>query len=151
MDFRTQLSSEVQSSLCEKEVSFSAYDADELRLVLEQGEQVAFQDTVLEDGVIAMCAEYGAKDSGDARKALDLLLEAGDVARESGSDIVTESYVQEARERVQTDQVVEGIQNYSQHGKLVLYALTRLHERGDTPVRTREVVRRTGPSRTQKG
>ncbi|WP_241430942.1 hypothetical protein [Halorubrum kocurii] len=35
---------------------------------------------------------------------------------------------------------VEGIQNHSQHGKLVLYALTRLHERGETPVRTREVV-----------
>jgi cell division control protein 6 len=36
--------------------------------------------------------------------------------------------------------VVERIQSYSQHGKLVLYALTRLHERGDTQVRTREVV-----------
>lgn len=75
-----------------------------------------------------MCAAYGAKDSGDARKALDLLLEAGDVGRES----------------LQTDQVVEG--NYTQHGQLVLYALTRLHERGETPVRTREVVEmyRTG-------
>jgi cell division control protein 6 len=140
LDFRTQLSSKVRSSLCEKEVSFSAYDADELRLVLEQRERVAFQDGVLEDGVLAMCAAYGAKDSGDARKALDLLLEAGDVARESGSDVVTEAHVQDARERVQTDQVVEGIQNYSQHGQLVLYALTLLHERGDTPVRTREVV-----------
>jgi len=30
--------------------------------------------------------------------------------------------------------------NYSQHGKLVLYALTLLHERGETSVRTREVV-----------
>ncbi|SNR70107.1 CDC6 protein, C terminal [Halorubrum ezzemoulense] len=87
-----------------------------------------------------MCAAYGAKDSGDARKALYLLLEAGDGVRESGSDVVTETHVQEACERVQTDQVVEGIQNYSQHGKLVLYALTWLHERGDTPVRTREVV-----------
>ncbi|CDK39318.1 orc1/cdc6 family replication initiation protein [Halorubrum sp. AJ67] len=140
LDFRTQLSSKVRSSLCEKEVSFSAYDADELRLVLEQRERVAFQDGVLEDGVIAMCAAYGAKDSGDARKALDLLLEAGDVARESGSDVVTEAHVQEARERVQMDQVVEGIQNYSEHGKLVLYALTLLHERGETPARTREVV-----------
>jgi len=41
---------------------------------------------------------------------LDLLLEAGDVARETGSDVVTEAHVQKARERVQTDQVVEGIQ-----------------------------------------
>ena len=140
LDFRNQLSSKVRSSLCEKEVSFSAYDANELRLVLEQREGVAFQDDVLEDGVIAMCAAYGAKDSGDARKALDLLLEAGDVARENGSEMITEAHVEAARERIQTDQVVEGIQNYSQHGKLVLYALTRLHERGETPARTREVM-----------
>lgn len=140
LDFRSQLSSKVRSSLCEKEVSFSAYDADELRLVLEQREQVAFQDGVLENGIIAMCAAYGSKDSGDARKALDLLLEAGDVARETGSDVVTEPHVQEARERVQTDQVVEGIRNYSQHGKLVLYALMLLHEDGETPARTREIV-----------
>lgn len=140
LDFRAQLSSKVRSSLCEKEVSFSAYDADELRLVLAQREQVAFQDGVLEDGVTAMCAAYGAKDAGDARKALDLLLEAGDVARESGSAVVTEAHVHEARERVQTDQVVEGIRNYSQHGQLVLYALMRLHECGDTPARTRDVV-----------
>nr|WP_233561697.1 hypothetical protein [Halorubrum sp. Atlit-28R] len=100
LNFRTQLSSKVRSSLCEKDVSFSAYDADELRLVLQQRERVAFQDGVPGDGVIAMCAAYGAKDSGDARKGLDLLLEAGDVARESGSDVVTESHFQEACERV---------------------------------------------------
>lgn len=140
LDFRNQLSSKVRSSLCEKEVSFSAYDANELRLVLEQRKQVAFKDDVLTDGVIAMCAAYGAKDSGDARKALDLLLEAGDVARESGSKVVSEAHVQDARERVQTDQVVEGIRNYSQHGKLVLYSLTVLHERNETPARTRDIV-----------
>lgn len=88
---------------------------------------------MLVNSLIAMCAAYGSKDSGDARKALDLLLEAGDIARETGSDVVTEAHVQEARERVQTDQVVEGIQNYSQHGKLVLYALMFLHEDGETP------------------
>jgi cell division control protein 6 len=90
-----------------------------------------FQNGILEDEVIAMCAAYRAKDSGDERKSLDLRLEAGDVARESGSDIVTETHVQEARERVQTDQVVEGTQNYSQRGKFVLYA--RSHR--DVPAR----------------
>jgi len=73
LDFRNQLSSKVRSSLCEKEVSFSAYNANELQLVLKQREAVAFQDDVLDDGVIEMCAAYGAKDSGDARQALDLL------------------------------------------------------------------------------
>jgi hypothetical protein len=58
-------------------------------------------------GPILVCRphEYG-ESTGDARKALDPLLQGGDVARERGSDIVTESHVREARERVQTDQVI---------------------------------------------
>jgi len=139
LDFRNQLSSKVRSSLCEKEVSFSAYNANELRLVLKQREEVAFQDDVLDDGVIEMCAAYGAKDSGDARQALDLLLEAGDLAREYDDKLVTEQHVREARQRLQTDQVVEGIRNYSQHGQLVLYALTGLAQAGKTPARTRDI------------
>lgn len=139
LDFRNQLSSKVRSSLCEKEVSFSAYNASELRLVLTQREQVAFQDDTLADGVIEMCAAYGAKDSGDARQALDLLLEAGDIAREQNEETVTENHVEKARERLQTDQVVEGIKNYSEHGQYVLFAVTRLAERDDTPARTRDV------------
>lgn len=139
LDFRNQLSSKVRSSLCEKEVSFSAYDATELCEVLRQREAVAFEDDVLDDGVIEMCAAYGAKDSGDARQALDLLLESGDIARETNAELVTEAHVREARERLQTDQVVEGISNYSMHGQLVLWALTILEERGQTPARTRDV------------
>ncbi|MDQ2074655.1 orc1/cdc6 family replication initiation protein (plasmid) [Haloarcula sp. NS06] len=140
LDFRNQLSSKVRSSLCEKEVSFSAYNANELQLVLKQREAVAFQDDVLDDGVIEMCAAYGAKDSGDARQALDLLLEAGDLAREYDDELVTEHHVREARQRLQTDQVVEGIRNYSDHGQLVLYALTGLAEEDDTPARTRDIL-----------
>ncbi|MDQ2052045.1 hypothetical protein RBH26_16330 [Natronolimnohabitans sp. A-GB9] len=86
-----------------------------------------------------MCAAYGAKDSGDARQALDLLLESGDIAREENTDHVTEDHVRRARKRLQTNQVIEGISNYSLHGQLVLWALCLLEERGETPARTREI------------
>lgn len=139
LNFRKQLSSKVRSSLCEKEVSFSAYDATELCEVLRQREAVAFQENVLKDGVIDLCAAFGAKDSGDARQALDLLLESGDIARETNADHVTELHVRQARDRLQTDQIIKGIDNYSQHGQLVLWALTILEEQGDSPARTREI------------
>ncbi|SFT04430.1 orc1/cdc6 family replication initiation protein [Halostagnicola kamekurae] len=139
LSFRNQLSSKVRSSLCEKEVSFSAYDATELMKVLRQRVSVAFNDDVLDDGVIEMCAAYGAKDSGDARQALDLLLETGDIARERNAEQVSEEHVREARERLQTDQVIEGISNYSLHGQLVLWALTLLEEQDETPARTRDI------------
>lgn len=95
---------------------------------------------MLDDGVVQMCAAYGAKDSGDARQALDLLLEAGDLAREHGDELVTESHVRQARTRLQTDQVVEGIRNYSNHGQLVLYAVTLLADRNETPARTNDIM-----------
>ena len=139
LNFRKQLNSKVRSSLCEKEVSFSAYDAAELCEVLRQREAVAFEEDVLVDGVIELCAAFGAKDSGDARQALDLLLESGDIARETNADRVTETHVRQARERLQTDQIVEGINNYSRHGQLVLWALTILEEQGETPARTRKI------------
>src|SRR6056297_2632937 len=151
LDFRNQLSSKVRSSLCEKEVSFSAYDAQELQLVLQQRDSVAFKDGVLDDGVVQMCAAYGAKDSGDARQALDLLLEAGDLAREYNDDLVTEAHVREARQRLQTDQVVEGIRNYSDHGQFVLYALTVLGKRDETPARTKEVLKTYKQIVTEEG
>ena len=139
LNFQDQLNSKVRSSLCEKRVSFSAYNANELCEVLRQRESVAFEDGVIDDGVIQMCAAYGAKDSGDARQALDLLLESGDIAREHNVEMVTEAHVRKARERLQRDQIIEGIRNYSRHGQLVLWGLTLLAEEGKTPARTREV------------
>ncbi len=62
--------------------------------------------------LIHACTADGAKDSGDARQVLDLLLESDDIARERNADRVTEDHVQEAHSRLQTDQVVQGITNY---------------------------------------
>lgn len=149
--FRNQLSSKVRSSLYEKEVSFAAYDADELLKILRQREGVAFHDDVVNEGVIHVCAAYGAKDSGDARQALDLLLENGDIAREQNAEQVIEAHVQEARDRLQADQVVQGISNYPLHGKLVLLALTVLAEQDQTPARTRDVCPAYNSICTQEG
>lgn len=139
LDFRKRLSRKVRSSLCEKEVSFSAYQADQLREVLRQREDVAFHEGVLDEDVINRCADYGAKDAGDARTALDLLLEAGDIARSEHTDNVSTTHVSRARERLQADVVVEGIQKNSEHAKLVLTAVLQLHEEEQTPARTAEV------------
>lgn len=139
LDFRKRLSRKVRSSLCEKEVSFSAYQADQLQEVLRQREDVAFHEGVLGDDVIVRCADYGAKDAGDARTALDLLLEAGDIARSEHADEVTTAHVRRARERLQADVVVEGIQKNSEHAKLVLTAILHLHEDDRTPARTAEI------------
>ncbi|UPV76386.1 orc1/cdc6 family replication initiation protein (plasmid) [Halorussus limi] len=139
LSFRDSLSAKVRSSLCEKEVSFPPYDATELQKVLSQREQVAFHDGALAEDVIPLCAAYGAQDAGDARQALDLLLEAGDLARKEAVEQVTDDHVQEAREKLERDRIMEGVADLTEHARLVLYALTSLEAEDETPARSRDI------------
>ncbi len=137
--FRDNLSPKVKSSLCEEELQFPAYDASDLIKILSQRAEVAFHDGVLEDGVIQLCAAYGAKDAGDARQSLDLLMKAGDLARERDTDVLTDDLVREAREELERGRIREGITGLTQHGHLVLYAMVTYEQQGQTPVRSRDI------------
>lgn len=139
LSFRDSLSAKVRSSLCEKEVSFPPYDATELRQVLLQRKEVAFHEGTLDEEVIPLCAAYGAKDAGDARQALDLLLEAGDIARQREADQVTRDHVQEARRKLERDRIVEGVADLTEHARLILYTIATLEAEGETPVRSRDI------------
>jgi len=150
LTFRDSLSPKVRSSLCEREISFKPYDATELRAVLEQRRQVAFEDGALADDVIPLCAAYGARESGDARKALDLLLKVGDKAREERSmgldngnpEQVTEQHVKQGKQMLEREQVRRGINDLNENEQIMLYALATLAAEGKTPIRSREHYRR---------
>ncbi|MFC4406701.1 orc1/cdc6 family replication initiation protein [Haloarchaeobius iranensis] len=140
--FRDTLSSKVQSSLCEKELQFPAYDAEELRAILRQRADTAFYDDVVSQDVLALCAAFGAQDAGDARQSLDLLMEAGDLAAEENVEELTEYHVREARSRMEESRVKDGIIGLTDQGKLVLYALLMTEQAGKTPTRARELQAR---------
>ncbi|KZN26156.1 cell division control protein Cdc6 [Haladaptatus sp. R4] len=142
LTFRDHLSPKTRSSLCERSISFSTYDANELQEVLRQRETAAFTDGALEDDVIPLCAAYGAQESGDARKALDLLLQAGDLARKEDAEIVTEDHVRRGRDELEEEEVAVGIVSLNQHEQLVLYALTTFEANEETPIRTRSLYER---------
>ncbi|QCS45035.1 orc1/cdc6 family replication initiation protein [Natrinema versiforme] len=138
--FRDDLSPKVKSSLCEQEIHFPAYDASDLQKILEQRAAVAFHDDVLDDAVIPLCAAYGAKDAGDARQSIDLLMKAGDLAREEAeTTTVAETHVEAGRHDLERGRIEEGISGLTQHGHLVLYSLLTLHLQNETPVRSRDV------------
>lgn len=144
--FRDDLSPKVKSSLCEQEIHFPAYDAGDLQKILEQRAQVAFHDDVIDDAVIPLCAAYGAKDAGDARQSIDLLMKAGDLAREEelaqeqpDEIVITEKHVEAGRHDLERGRIEEGINGLTQHGHLVLYSLLTLHLQDETPIRSRDV------------
>jgi len=53
---------------------------------------------VLEDGVVPRVAALAAREHGDARKAIDILRFAGEIAEENDHDSVTEDCVDHAHE-----------------------------------------------------
>ena len=142
LTYRDTLSPKVRSSLCERSINFPAYTADELEEVLRQRRSIAFQNNVLDNGVIPLCAAFGAQESGDARKALDLLLKAGDVAHEGDADMVREEHVRHGRGLLQEEEITRGILGLNTHEKILLYALASYVSSGDSPVRSRDLYRR---------
>ncbi len=140
--FRENLRAEVKSSLAEVNIRFPPYDAEDLRAVLSQRAGIAFYDNALAEEVVPLCAAYGAKDGGDARKALDLLRAAADLARADDADTVTREYVVDARQELEREEVMDGIADLADQHKLALYALATLQAAGETPARSREVYER---------
>ncbi|MGC9209909.1 MAG: Cdc6/Cdc18 family protein [Acidilobus sp.] len=110
----------VKSSLGEQTIVFSPYNADQLRDILSQRAALAFNEGALDDGVIPLCAALAAREHGDARRALDLLRVAGEIAERMGADKVREEHVMKARQEIERDKVTDIVRTLPLHSKLVL-------------------------------
>ena len=138
LKFTDFLDPRVKSSLGEEEIVFPPYDANQLRDILEYRAEVAFKKDALSDDVIPLCAAFAAQEHGDARRALDLLRTAGELAERDQSDGVTEEHVRQAQEKIELDRVVEVVRTLPQQSKLVLFAIILLENQGVRNVNTGE-------------
>ncbi len=116
----------VFSSLSEEELVFRPYDAEELRNILLERSKLSFQEGVLSDSALSICSALAAAEHGDARRALDLLRVAGEVAERKGAKMVTEEHVRQAEKHIEHNRVVDALNNLTLHSKLVLLSVYRL-------------------------
>lgn len=116
----------VLSSLGEEEIVFRPYDADELKNILSERAQLAFRAGALSEGAVSLCAALAAAEHGDARRALDLLRVAGEVAERKDANMVVEEHVREAEKRIEHNRVVEALGNLTLHSKLVILSVYHL-------------------------
>lgn len=123
--YKDRMDERVKSSLCEREFVFPPYDAEQLNMIMEARSD-AFRDGVLGSGVIPRAAALAAREHGDARKAIDILRYAGELAQSEGADTVREEFVVQAREKAETDRFRELIRGSTPHSRLALQALTVL-------------------------
>jgi archaeal cell division control protein 6 len=118
----------VFSSLSEEELVFRPYDASELRNILLERSKLSFQEGVLSDSALSICSALAAAEHGDARRALDLLRVAGEVAERQGAKIITEEHVRQAEKHIEHNRVVEALKNLTLHSKLVLLSVYHLNK-----------------------
>jgi len=118
--FKEFLDPRVLSSLSEEEMVFRPYDANELQDILNDRAKLAFQSEVSVDGAVRLCAALAAAEHGDARRALDLLRVAGELAEREGKRLISEEHVRMAERRIEHDRVSEALKHLPAHSKLVI-------------------------------
>jgi len=116
----------VKSSLGEEEVIFPPYNAAELKDILEKRALIAFRPGSLGEGVLEKCAAFAAREHGDARRALELLRVAGEVAERENNEIVKEEHIDKAEEKVERDRVLEIVALQPKQSQAVLHATLAL-------------------------
>ncbi len=123
LNFKDNLDPRILSSLGgESPTVFQPYNANELADILKERAMVAFYPETYSEGVIRLCAAYAAKECGDARKALQLLKKAGDIAQRKNNRTILERYVEQAHSELEKDQVEEYILGMPLQAKIVLTA-----------------------------
>jgi archaeal cell division control protein 6 len=129
----------VFSSLSEEEMVFRPYDASELRNILLERSKLGFFDGALSDSALNICSALAAAEHGDARRALDLLRVAGEVAERQGSTLVTEEHVREAEKHIEHNKIIEALKNSTLHSKLVLLSVYHLSKASANSANTGEI------------
>jgi len=109
------------SSFTPEDVHFDDYDANQLQSILRR-RQDAFYDGVVNEEVIPLAAAFAAQTHGDARKAIDLMRVAGELAEREGDKQVREEHVRMAQDKVEKNRVLEVVRGISTQKKLCLYA-----------------------------
>jgi len=126
LTLKERLDARVLSSLCGEEVVFTPYTASELYDILQERVAFAFRHGVVSRGVIRLCAARAAIEHGDARKALDLLRVAGELADREHCSEVLEGHVLLAERRTECDRVSDALRTLPLHARIILCDLVNM-------------------------
>jgi len=130
----------VRSSLSEEEIVFQPYNAIQLKEILRKRAKDAFMEKVVQEGVIEKCAAFAAREHGDARRALDLLRVAGELAERDNSKKILLKHMDKANEKVERDKILDVIESEPKQFQFVLHSIIQLSEnRKKEPIFTGDV------------
>jgi archaeal cell division control protein 6 len=137
--FINSLEPRVKSSLSEEQILFPTYNAIQLQQILRERAKIAFKEKVLDEGVIEKCAAYAAHEHGDARRALELLRVAGEIAERNNCPNVKIENIDEAEDKIEKDRILELVESQPKQYQAVLYAILKIFSTRKDVIFTGEV------------
>ena len=125
LTFKERLDPRVISSLGEEEIVFTSYSVEQIRKILENRIQKAFIKNAVEEPAMNLCAAMAGREHGDARRALDLMRVAGELAEREQSETVNENHIRGASQKIEENKEVAALQSYPLHEKLLIIAVMK--------------------------
>jgi len=125
LTFKEQLDPRVISSLGEEEVVFTNYNVEQIKKILEERINEAFVENSVEESALNLCAALAGGEHGDARRAIDLLRVAGEIAERQQSDKVTTKNVEQARQKIEENKEETSLEAFPLHEKLIILAIMK--------------------------
>ena len=110
MNFPRELDMGTRSSWsCMDKLMFPRYDAVQLKDILKQRAQDGLKEGVCSDEILSLCAAFGAQEHGDARKTIELLEKAAEIAMDEKQPKITEHHINKARDTIEYEAVYKGL------------------------------------------
>lgn len=125
LTFKERLDPRVISSLSEEEIVFTNYSVDQLKEILRDRIKDAFLEGVVEDSALNLCAAMAGREHGDARRAIDLLRVASEIAERAQFDTVKEEHIRTASTKMEEDKETTALRSYPLHEKLLIIAVMK--------------------------
>ena len=125
--FVESLDPRVKSSLSEEEILFPPYNALQIQDILNQRISLAFKQGVIKPGVIEKCAAYAAREHGDARRALELIRVAGELAEREGAQNIHIEHIDKAEEKIEKDRVIDILNSQPKQMQVSLFSILSLY------------------------
>jgi len=138
LDWEKALDPRILSFLKKTDFIFEPYDALDLYEILKLRVEKALDTNKVEEGALRKIAAYASRETGDARKAVELLVKAAKVAEDTTGRL-TQREVDTAAETLEVDKTEELIRALAAQQRLVLIACYVALRRGRSKVSTGQV------------
>jgi len=128
LTFKERLDPRVLSTLGEEEIVFTTYSVEQIKKILEGRIEQAFTQGAVENSALNLCSALAGREHGDARRAIDLLRVAGELAEREQKTTINENHIQLARNKIEENKEITSLQSFPLHEKLLIIAAMKSSE-----------------------